>query len=147
LQGLATDAIMAARLLRCAIEDVPGLHPNLFVEPHMVAFVAVAEHYSRSPALFDVECGNVRSRWLGKADGFRLEVSWQDDTAEKAEGSGANFGLTASGIDSRPLCFRPLFSAGVRAGGGRPDADADAGGGEVLTGLCANGPQRPGVIP
>jgi hypothetical protein len=75
---------MAARLLRCAIEEVPALHPNLFVEPHMVAFVAVVEHYSHSPALFDVECGNVRSRWLGKAAGFRLEVSWQGDTAEKA---------------------------------------------------------------
>jgi hypothetical protein len=75
---------MAARLLRCAIEELPGLHPTLFVEPHMVAFVAVAGQYSRSPARFEVECGNVRSRWLGKAAGCRLEVSWQEGTAEKA---------------------------------------------------------------
>lgn len=50
----------------------------------MVAFVAVAAQYSASPALFDVECDNVVSRWLGKASECRLEVSWQDDTAEKA---------------------------------------------------------------
>jgi hypothetical protein len=75
---------MAPRLLRCAIEEVPAWHGNLFVEPHVVAFVAVAGQYSPSPARFDVECENVVSRWLGKARACRLEVSWQDDTAEKA---------------------------------------------------------------
>jgi len=75
---------MAPRLLRCAIEEIPGWHANLFVEPHVVAFVAVTGQYSPSPALFDVECDNVVSRWLGKASECRLEVSWQDDTAEKA---------------------------------------------------------------
>src|SRR5947209_8222498 len=76
---------MAARLLRCAIEQVADWHSHLFVEPHLVAFVAVANHYSRSPALFDVTCDNVTSRWLGKAADFRLEVSWHNDTAEKAQ--------------------------------------------------------------
>jgi hypothetical protein len=76
---------MATRLFRCAIEQVADWHSNLFVEPHVVAFVAVASHYSRSPALFDVACDNVTSRWLGKAAEFRLEVSWHNDTAEKAE--------------------------------------------------------------
>jgi hypothetical protein len=75
---------MALRLLRCTIEEIPGWHANLFVEPHVVAFVAVAGQYSPSPALFDVECDNVVSRWLGKASECRLEVSWQDGTAEKA---------------------------------------------------------------
>jgi hypothetical protein len=75
---------MDPRLLRCAIEDVQRWHGNLFVEPHVVAFVAVAGQYSPSPALFDVECGNIGSRWLGKADECRLEVSWQGATAEKA---------------------------------------------------------------
>ena len=76
---------MADRLLRCAIEQVADWHSHLFVEPHVVAFVAVATHYSRSPAVFDVACDHVTSRWLGKAAKFRLEVSWHDDTAEKAE--------------------------------------------------------------
>ncbi len=76
---------MADRLLRCAIEQVADWHSHLFVEPHVVAFVAVATHYSRSPAVFDVACDNVTSRWLGKVAKFRLEVSWHDDTAEKAE--------------------------------------------------------------
>jgi hypothetical protein len=76
---------MAVRLLRCAIEEVSDWHPNLFIEPHVVAFVAVAGQYSPSPALFEVECANVVSRWLGKAAKCRREVSWQDDTAEKAE--------------------------------------------------------------
>lgn len=76
---------MAARLLRCAIEQIADWHSHLFVEPHVVAFVAVASHYSPSPAFFDVACDNVTSRWLGKADSTRLEVSWRDDTAEKAQ--------------------------------------------------------------
>jgi hypothetical protein len=76
---------MAVRLLRCAIEQIVDWHSHLFVEPHVVAFVAVASRYSPSPALFDVVCENVTSRWLGKAAAFRLEVSWHPDTAERAE--------------------------------------------------------------
>ena len=75
---------MAPRLLRCAIEQVQDWHANLFVEAHVVAFVAVAGQYSSSPALFDVECVNIASGWLGKAVEFRLEASWHRDTAEKA---------------------------------------------------------------
>jgi hypothetical protein len=76
---------MAPRLLRCAIEQVADWHAHLFVEPHIVAFVAVANRYTSSPARFDVACENVASRWLGKSAEFRLEVSWHNDTAEKAE--------------------------------------------------------------
>ncbi len=79
------DPRMAARLLRCAIEQIEDWHSHLFVEPHVVAFVAVASPYSRSPASFDVTCDMIRSRWLGGATGFRLEVAWHNDTAEKAE--------------------------------------------------------------
>lgn len=75
---------MASRLLRCTIEEVTDWHTHLYVEPYMVAFVAVSGQYSASPALFDVECGNIVSRWLGKSEECQLEVSWQDDTAEKA---------------------------------------------------------------
>src|SRR4051812_19828994 len=76
--------VMAVRHFRCAIEQIADWHAHLFVEPHVVAFVAVAERYCRSPALFDVECTNIVSRWLGKATEFRLEVSWHSDTAQKA---------------------------------------------------------------
>jgi len=76
---------MGLRLLRCAIEQLADWHAHLFVEPHVVAFVAVANHYSRSPALFDVSCDKITSRWLGNASDFRLEVSWHSDTATKAE--------------------------------------------------------------
>jgi hypothetical protein len=75
---------MAPRLLRCAIEAIADWHANLYVEPHVVAFVAVAGQYSPSPALFEIECSNVSSRWLGKADECRLDVSWGDETTEKA---------------------------------------------------------------
>jgi hypothetical protein len=75
---------MASRVLRCAIEEIADWHAHLYVEPYIVAFVAVAGQYSASPALFDVECGNIASRWLGNSAECRLEVSWQDDTAEKA---------------------------------------------------------------
>ncbi|GEM_PF-1142412 len=76
---------MAARVFRCAIEQIADWHSHLFVEPHVVAFVAVAGKYSPSPARFEVECENIRSRWLGQATACRLEVSWHDDTAKKAE--------------------------------------------------------------
>jgi hypothetical protein len=75
---------MAPLLLRCAIEEVAGWHANLYVEPHLVAFVTVTGKYSPSPARFDVECSTITSRRLGKSAECRLEVSWQDDTAEKA---------------------------------------------------------------
>jgi hypothetical protein len=75
---------MAPRLLRCAIEEVADWHANMYLNPHMVAFVAVAGQYSSSPALFEVECGNVRSRWLGKSAECRLVVSWRDNMAEEA---------------------------------------------------------------
>jgi hypothetical protein len=76
---------MAARLLRCAVEQVLDWHPHLFVEPYAVAFVAVAKHYSSSPARFEVSCENVASRWLGKASECRLQVWWHNDTAALAE--------------------------------------------------------------
>jgi hypothetical protein len=77
--------MMAVRTLRCAIEQIADWHSNLFVEPHIVAFVAVANRYSGSPARFHVECGSISSRWLGKATECRLEITWHDDTAEKAK--------------------------------------------------------------
>src|SRR5579884_572060 len=45
---------------------------------------AGASRYSSSPAQFGVECRNIASRWLGNSSECRLEVSWRDDTAEKA---------------------------------------------------------------
>jgi hypothetical protein len=50
----------------------------------VVALVAVAGRYSSSPAPFRVECSQIASRWLGSSTECRLEVSWQDATAEKA---------------------------------------------------------------
>jgi hypothetical protein len=41
--------------------------------------------YSAPPAVFEVECLNIASEWLGQAMQFRLEVSWLDETARKAE--------------------------------------------------------------
>jgi hypothetical protein len=75
---------MGTRTLRCAIEQIVDWHAHLFVEPHVVAFVAVAHRYAGSPAKFDVECDNITSRWFGEATRCRLEVSWHEDTAAKA---------------------------------------------------------------
>jgi hypothetical protein len=40
--------------------------------------------YSGPPATFDVACEGIRSRWLGQDNTFRLEVSWEEETAAKA---------------------------------------------------------------
>jgi hypothetical protein len=76
---------MVARTLRCAIEEVVGWYPRLFLDPYAVAFAAVAERYSASPACFEVECENVASHWLRGQSRFALEVSWSVETARNAE--------------------------------------------------------------
>jgi hypothetical protein len=75
---------MPLRTLRCAIEGLEGWYPRLFLEPHIVACVAVMSRYSAAPAVFDVACEGITSRWLGQESGFRLEVSWVEATAAKA---------------------------------------------------------------
>jgi hypothetical protein len=75
---------MALRTLRCAIEAVVSWHPRLYLEPHVVAWVSVVSPYSESPARFEVECESIPSRWLGKETRVLLEVSWAEDTAQKA---------------------------------------------------------------
>jgi hypothetical protein len=76
---------MARPTLQRAIEQIADWHPRLFLEPHIVACVAMMNPYSTSPAAFEVECQNIASEWLGEAMQFRLEVSWSEETARKAE--------------------------------------------------------------
>jgi hypothetical protein len=75
---------MPLRTLRCAIEDLEGWYPRLFLEPHILACAAVMSRYSGPPAVFDVTCEGITSRWLGRESAFRLEVSWTEETAAKA---------------------------------------------------------------
>jgi hypothetical protein len=76
---------MAARTLRRNIEDLHEWHPWFFLEPQIVACAAVLARYGKPPAVFDVDCLNIRSTWLGEAAEFRLEISSSSSTAEKAE--------------------------------------------------------------
>jgi hypothetical protein len=76
---------MKPRLLRCAIEDLAAWHAQLYAEPYLVAFAAVTGQYSVPPARFLVQCEGVKSRWLGKARQLALEVSWTEETVDKAE--------------------------------------------------------------
>ena len=76
---------MAARTLRCTIEEVADWYPQLFLDPYIVACVATMSRYSSSPASFKVNCEGIDSRWLAGAEEFRLQVSWTEATAEKAE--------------------------------------------------------------
>lgn len=76
---------MKPRVLACAIENLAAWHPHLYVEPYAIAFVAVTGQYSVPPASFLVECEAIQSRWLGKARQLTLEVSWTEETVDKAE--------------------------------------------------------------
>jgi hypothetical protein len=76
---------MASRTLRCAIEELADWYPRLFLEPYIAACVALLCRYTDSPAAFVVECDGIVSRWLERAKRFRLEVSWTQETAAKAE--------------------------------------------------------------
>jgi hypothetical protein len=75
---------MPLRTLRCAIEDLEGWYPRLFLEPYIVACVAVMSRYSAAPATFDVACEGIASRWLGQESALRLEASWAEETAARA---------------------------------------------------------------
>lgn len=70
---------------QCSIEQIADWYPRLFLEPHIVACVAVMNPYCAPPAVFEVECLNIASELLGQAMQFRLEVSWLNETARKAE--------------------------------------------------------------
>jgi hypothetical protein len=76
---------MPLRTLRCAIEQLKDWYPRLFLEAHSVACVAVASRYSASPATFEVVCEGIASRWLGRENALRLELSWAEETAGKAD--------------------------------------------------------------
>lgn len=71
--------------LWCAVEQISDWHPRLFLEPHIVACVAILKQYSKSPARVEVECASIVSTWLGQEKRFRLELSWSEDMARKAE--------------------------------------------------------------
>lgn len=75
---------MPKRTLRCALEDVADWHPNLYLEPHLVACAAVLGKYSPSPAVFEVECEGISSRWLERDYRLTLDVSWTEETDHKA---------------------------------------------------------------
>jgi hypothetical protein len=76
---------MVVRTLRCSIEDLVDWYPRLFLEPYIVACVAAMSRYSDSPACFAVDCEGIESRTLAGSERFRLQVSWTEATAEKAE--------------------------------------------------------------
>ncbi len=76
---------MPVRILRCAVEDLEGWYPRLFLEPHSVALVAVMSRYSGPPATFEVACEGIASRWLRQDNAFRLKVSWTEEIAAKAD--------------------------------------------------------------
>lgn len=76
---------MAGRTLRCNIEELADWYPQLFLDPYMVACVAAIMQYSNSPPVFEVDCEGIDCRWLAGAEHFRLQVSWTEATAEKAE--------------------------------------------------------------
>lgn len=50
------------RTLRCRIEDLGKWYPWFFLEPQVVACVAVLARHGHSPAIFDVDCLNIKSR-------------------------------------------------------------------------------------
>src|SRR5579883_1734733 len=57
---------MARRFLGCRIEQIASWHPRFFLQPRIVACVAVMRRYSGPPAAFRVECINIRRVvWLG----------------------------------------------------------------------------------
>ena len=72
------------RSLRQSIERLDGWYPNLFLEPHLVAAVAVLSEYSDSPATFGVHGENV-PQLADRREEARLDLNWQRSVEGKAE--------------------------------------------------------------
>ena len=72
------------RSLRQSIERLDGWYPNLFLEPHLVAAVAVLSAYSDSPATFRVQSENV-PQLADRREETRLDLNWQRSAEGKAE--------------------------------------------------------------
>ncbi len=75
---------METRILRCGVDQISDWHPHLFLEPHIVACVAILSQYSSSPAVIEVECLDIVSTWLEQSAKFQLEISWSEEMANKA---------------------------------------------------------------
>jgi hypothetical protein len=72
------------RSARQSIERLDSWYPTLFVEPHVVAAVAVLSDYSESPADFELQSGNV-PHLEEFAREMRLDLSWPRSLEAKAE--------------------------------------------------------------
>ena len=72
------------RTLRQSLERLPSWYPHLFLEPHLIASVAVLSEYSESPARFSIRSENIPQ--LGNVGTERgLALSWPRETKCKAE--------------------------------------------------------------
>jgi hypothetical protein len=72
------------RSLRQNIQRLESWHPGLFVEPHVVAAVAVLSQYSGSPASFGLSCESVPDIEQSAGE-IRLDLSWPRSVEAKAE--------------------------------------------------------------
>jgi hypothetical protein len=75
---------MAPPVLECVIEELQDWHPRLFLEPHIVACVAVLSQYSDSPAIVHIDCHDIESEQLEGGSELKLKLSWSSATLEKA---------------------------------------------------------------
>lgn len=82
--SISVFCVIGMFTFKCAIEQIASWHPQLFLDSHVVACVAMMNLHSSSPAVFEVECENITSDWLGEETTFRLEVSWFAETESKA---------------------------------------------------------------
>ncbi|MBM3240412.1 hypothetical protein FJZ31_29365 [Candidatus Poribacteria bacterium] len=73
------------RTFEWAIEDIVAAHPNLYLEHCAVMAVALMSQQSASPCEFAVECEGFSPPALNGETTFRLQVSWSEQTALKAQ--------------------------------------------------------------
>jgi len=75
---------MASGNLSCSIEQIAEWHPQLYLDPHSVACVALMSQYGPPPCQFEVPCENIASTLQGSTDRVLLHVFWSEATQEKA---------------------------------------------------------------
>ena len=75
---------MTDQILQCEIEQLTERYRNLFLEPHIVACVAVLSQYGPSPAVVDVMCENVKSPLWPELSEFGIRLTWRQETQTRA---------------------------------------------------------------
>ena len=76
---------LVMQTVNVAVETIIDAHPNLYLDHCVVMCVALMSQHSSSPCEFVVNCSGFEPSGFEEASAFRLNVTWEESTAQKAK--------------------------------------------------------------